>query len=119
MLKKLLNTKKVSSQIGKVEVKLILLSVHYNLYGIVVVVASTLFYTGSYFDNQVEYFLCESSAGSGCQQYLSEIRTSVILFMVAIIVWLLTPVMSIVCKINVLQNYFLKTCFKRIKSLLN
>ena len=113
MLKKLLNMKKVNSQIGKVEVKLILLSVHYNLFGIVLVLVFTFFYAGSYFDNQKEYFVCKSNGGSGCQQYLSEIRTGGILFMVALIIWFLTPVMAILCKINVFKHCYLKTCFKK------
>ena len=105
--------KKVNSQIGKVEVKLILLSVHFNLFAIAIVVAFTHFYTGSYFENQTKYFLCESNRGSGCKQYLSNIRTGGILFMVAVIIWLLTPVMSILCKINIFKHCFLKTCFKK------
>ena len=105
--------KKVNSQIGKVEVRLILLSVHFNFNTIVIVVGLTLFYTGSYFENQTEYFLCESNGGSGCQQFLSDIRTGGILFMVAVIIWLLTPVMSILCKINIFKHCFLKTCYKK------
>ena len=73
--------KKVSSQIGKVEVKLVLLSVHYNLYGIAIVVIFTLIYTGSCGD-LTKYFLCESIGGSGCQQYLTEIRTCGIVLLV-------------------------------------
>ena len=118
MLKKLLNLKENNSQlqIGKVEVKLILLSVHYNLIGILIVIGFAMHYvTGDSFrGNQREYFLCESNGGSGCQQYLSDIRTVVIVFMMAIITWLLTPVMIIFCKINVFKNCsFMKTCFKK------
>ena len=105
--------KKVSSQIGKVEVKLILLSVHYNLFGILIAVTLTSFYRTSYLDNAREYFLCESIGRSGCQQYLSEIKTGGILFMMYIITWLLTPVMMILCKINFFKNCFLKRCFKK------
>ena len=43
--------KKINSQIGKVEVKLILLSVHYNLFGIIIVLVFTFSYLGSYLDN--------------------------------------------------------------------
>ena len=114
MLKKLLNCKKVSSQIGKVEVKLILLSVHYNLFGILVAVTVTLLYTGSYENKIGEYFLCESNGWSGCQQYLGDIRIGSILLVISIIVWLLTPAMTILCKINVFKNCFLKTCFKQV-----
>ena len=105
--------KKVNSQIGKVEVKLILLSVHYNLFAIAIVVGFTFFYTGSYFENEVDYFHCESNGRSGCQQYLSDIKTGGIILMVGVIIWLLSPVMSILCKINIFKHCFLKTCFKK------
>lgn len=116
VLKKLLTKMKVSRQIGKVEVKLILLSVHYNLLGIMVMVLFTPFYTGIFIDDITEYFLCESIAGSDCQQHLNYVRTSVILFRVTIIIWSLTPVMSILCKINVfkeMRNCFQKMCAKK------
>ena len=99
----------------KVEVKLILLSVHY----IVIEITAVAFFTYLIYilrTNDVsEYFNCESIGESDCHQYLSDVTNSAILLRFSYIIWLLSPIMTILLKTNVfkhIKNCFLRTCSK-------
>ena len=115
VLKKMLTKRKVNSQMCKVEFKLILLSMYYNLFEIIGVVHFIYFYTTA---NGVitEYFICESTGESDCQQDLSDATTSAILLRFNFIIWSLSPIMMILLKTNVfkhIKNYFKKACSKK------
>lgn len=112
MLKKLLTKTKVSKEIGKVEVKLIFLSAHYNFFEIMGVVAISFIYSdNTYLDDITSYFLCESTAGSDCRQFLSGFKGAASVLIAMVVVWLLTPVVFILCKINIFKKA--KTCLQK------
>lgn len=116
VLKKLLTKRKVNIQMGKVQVKLILLMVHYYLFEIMGVAMFTFSYNSI---NIVafriaEYFICESTGETGCRQHLSALITNAVLLCLVLILWSLSPIMSILCKINVFNH--VKSCFQKTRS---
>ena len=118
VLKKLLTKRKVNSQISKVEIKLILLTMHYSLFEIMGVAFYTYLYNNldsTVFFDVTKYFSCESTGESDCQQHLRGSRNPIaILLSVVFITWSLSPIMSILLKINVFNR--IKNCFQRTPS---
>ena len=118
VLKKMLTKRKVNSQMCKVEVKLILLSVHYGVFEMGMV-CFTCFYIIAPNGVIREYFACESTGESDCQQYLRGSSPIAILFRFNLIVWSLSPIMTILLKTNVfkhIKNCFQTTCSKKYLS---
>ena len=112
----MLTKRKVDSQMCKVEVKLILLSVHYILFEITEVAFFTYLFYIFQTNNVSEYFNCESTGESDCQHYLSDVTNSTILSRFNFILWLLSPIMTILLKTNVfkhIKNCFQRTCSKK------
>ena len=94
----------------KAEVKLILLSCTYILIEIMIVAYFSYFNnTGT--NNVTEYFICESTGESDCQQYLNDSITSSILLRLTTIVWSILPIMILLLKANVFKH--IKNCCRR------
>ena len=112
MLKKILTKRKVDSYLYKAEVKLILLSCIYSLLEIMMVTLFTHFYNNIMMINNdiTDYFICESTGESDCQQYLNEYTTLVILSHFVIIVWSILPTMILLLRANVFKH--IKNCFQ-------
>ena len=110
MLKKILTNRKVNSHLYKAEVKLILLSCTYILIEIMIVAYFTYFYNTNT-NSLTEYFICESTGESDCQQYLYGSNISVVLLRLIIIVWSILPIMILLLKANVFKH--IKNCFRR------
>ena len=118
VLKKMLTKRKVDSHLYKVEVKLILLSCIYILLEIMIVAHFTHFYNNRIIINNdiTEYFICESTGESDCQQYLNEYTTYAILLRLILTVWSIIPFMILLLKANVfkhIKNCFQITCSKK------
>ena len=109
----MLTKRKVSSYMYKVEVKLILLSCTYILIEIMIVALFTYFYDNKIMINNdiTEYFICESTGESDCQQYLNDYTTYAILLRLILIVWSIVPIMILLFKANGFKN--IKNCFRR------
>ena len=108
MLKKMLTKRKVDSYLYKVEVKLIFLSCIYILLEVMIVTLFTYYYNKMIIiTNDIpDYFICESTGESDCQQYLNEYTTLVILSRFVLIVWSIIPTMFLLLKANVFKNCF-------------
>ena len=110
VLKKLLTKRKVNSQIGKVEIKLILLTVHYSLFQIIGVAIFTYVYNNRITNIFSKFLTCESTGVSDCQQYFSVGIPINVLIGLVLMVWLLSPIMTIL-KVNVFSH--IKNCYQR------
>ena len=113
MLKKMLTKRKVNSHLYEVEVKLILLSSTYILLEIMEVTFFTNYYNNIIMINNdiTDYFICESTGESDCQQYLNDYTTYAILLRLILIVWSILPIMILLLKANVFKH--IKNCFRR------
>ena len=114
----MLTKRKVNSHMYKVEVKLILLSCSYILLEIMIVAHFTHFYNNRITVNNdiAEYFICESTGESDCQQYLNVYTTHAILLRLILIIWSILPIMILLLKANVfkhIKNCFQRTCSKK------
>ena len=109
----MLTKRKVDSYLYKVEVKLILLSLTYILIEIMIAALFTYLYANKIMINNdiTEYFICESTGESDCQQYLNEYTTYAILLRFILIVWSISPIMHLLLKANVFKH--IKNCFRR------
>ena len=114
----MLTKRKVDSHLYKAEVKLILISCTYSLFEIMIVALFTHFYNNIIMisNDIAEYFICESTGESDCQQYLNEYTTYAILLRFFLIVWSIVPTLILLLKANVfkhIKNCFQITCSKK------
>ena len=109
----MLAKRKVNSHLYKVEVKLILISCNFILIEIMEVAFFTHLHNNEIMiDNEIkEYFFCESTGESDCQQYLNEYTTYAILLRFILIVWSIIPITILLLKANVFKH--IKNCFRR------
>ena len=109
----MLAKRKVNSHLYKVEVKLIFLSCIYSLFEIMIVALFTYFYDNRIMINNdiTEYFICESTGESDCQQYLNDYTTYAILLRLILIGWSILPIMILLLKANIFKH--IKNCFRR------
>ena len=82
---------------GKLQIKLALMSIHYNITGIISLMSFAYLITDSFSDSITEYFLCESIGDSGCQRALgsARVRVGLALPTVNMVILFLTPVVLI------------------------